>query len=238
MIKKIICSLLATFLLPVGMMAQESKGNVVVYRTDGQQITIPATEVERITFELTADENQLTAVDLGLSVKWANLNLDLANASKVADAPEAYGGFYGWADTTGELTISDVDYYPSTEVPDNISGTEYDICRAQLGVDWRLPTKEEAQELCDKCTFIETTINGIHGHKVVGANGNWIFLPWAGYRYGEKRFHDNQYGYYWTGTLNEKVSKFAYYLNVYSGRYAMANNIRYNGCSVRAVTEK
>lgn len=230
-------SLAILLLLPLGMKAQKT-GNLVVYRTDGQQMSIPVTEIERVTFELTAEEGALSAVDLGLSVKWANLNLDLSNESKVASAPEEFGGYYGWADVTGELTISDVDYYPSAEVPEMISGTEYDICRAQLGDDWRLPTKEECQELIDNCTFIETQINGINGHKVVGKTGNWIFLPWAGYRYGQNNFHDNQYGYYWTGTLNEKVSKFAYYLNVYSGRYAMANNIRYNGCSVRAVTTK
>ncbi len=38
-----------------------------------------------------------TAVDLGLSVRWADCNLG-------AEKPEDYGGLYGWADPTGECT--------------------------------------------------------------------------------------------------------------------------------------
>ncbi len=38
----------------------------------------------------------LEAVDLGLSVMWANCNLG-------AQSPEEYGGYFGWGDPTGEL---------------------------------------------------------------------------------------------------------------------------------------
>ena len=42
-----------------------------------------------------------TAVDLGLSVRWADCNLG-------AEKPEDYGGLYGWADPTGECTDTNV----------------------------------------------------------------------------------------------------------------------------------
>ena len=46
-----------------------------------------------------------TAVDLGLSVKWADHNV---GAKTISD----YGGLYGWADPTGKKTSANDDYYP------------------------------------------------------------------------------------------------------------------------------
>ena len=40
--------------------------------------------------------DNVEAVDLGLSVKWASCNLG-------ADAPNDYGGYFGWGDPTGQL---------------------------------------------------------------------------------------------------------------------------------------
>jgi len=40
-----------------------------------------------------------TAVDLGLSVRWADCNLG-------AEKPEDYGGLYGWADPTGDNPVN------------------------------------------------------------------------------------------------------------------------------------
>ena len=41
------------------------------------------------------------SIDLGLSVEWAATNLDTS-------APEDFGGYYGWADATGQETTMDV----------------------------------------------------------------------------------------------------------------------------------
>jgi hypothetical protein len=136
------------------------------------------------------------AVDLGLSVKWASCNVG-------ATTPEGYGGLYGWADPSGTKISTNSDDYPSANPPSEISGTEYDIARAKWGGKWRMPTKAEVQELSGKCTWTWTTQNGVDGMKVVGPNGNSIFLPAAGYRIGTDMYQVGTYGYYWSGTLNE-----------------------------------
>lgn len=56
-----------------------------------------------------------------------------------------------------------------------------------LSVDWEntsdksiiptLPTKEHIKELLDKCDWIPTSINNIDGYKIIGNNGNSIFIP-------------------------------------------------------------
>ncbi|MBR2618106.1 MAG: Ig-like domain-containing protein, partial [Paludibacteraceae bacterium] len=46
-----------------------------------------------------------------------------------------------------------------------------------------------------------TTQNGINGYKVVGPNGNSIFLPAAGYRNGTSIYEYGSYGRYWSSSL-------------------------------------
>ena len=78
-----------------------------------------------------------------------------------------------------------------------ISDANHDAATANWGNDWRMPTKEEAQELIDKCTWDFTGT----GYKVTGPNGNSIFLPAAGYRYGDNWVGNGNAGYYATGEI-------------------------------------
>ena len=61
----------------------------------------------------------------------------------------------------------------------------------------QLPTKEQWQELLQICTFEKTK----SGYKIIGRNGNSIFLPYAGYRDcdGASSTGDG-FGCYWTST--------------------------------------
>jgi hypothetical protein len=145
------------------------------------------------------------AIDLGLSVKWASCNVGAAT-------PEGYGGYYGWADPTGTKTSKNLSDYPSANPPSNICGTEYDMARAKWGGNWRLPTQAEMQELVNSCTWTWTTQNGVNGMKVTGTNGNSIFLPAAGYRFGTDMYYVGSSADYWSGTLNERYAT-AYYLD-------------------------
>ena len=54
--------------------------------------------------------SQGTAVDLGLSVKWADHNIG-------ATAPEGYGNYYGWGDPTGIVQTKAVSDYAVGEKP-------------------------------------------------------------------------------------------------------------------------
>ena len=39
------------------------------------------------------------------------------------------------------------------DIGDNIYGTKYDAATVNLGSDWKMPTKDEFQELLDNCTW-------------------------------------------------------------------------------------
>ena len=176
-------------------------------------------------------------VDLGLSVKWAGWNVG-------ASRPEEYGGYYAW----GELHEKS-DYYWDTYqywdqendecifIGNNISGTQYDVARVKWGGSWRMPTLAECQELIKKCTWTWTTYNGVKGQKVTGPNGNSIFLPAAGFRLGTSVDLQGSYGDYWSGTLYEGYSYYAYFLGFGSVSVRWNYYDRIYGHSVRPVSE-
>ena len=73
---------------------------------------------------------------------------------------------------------------------------EDDAATAKWGKNWRMPTKEEVEELINKCTWTFTRRNGYNGYKITGRNGNSIFLPTAP---GD----DERKGEYWSSTLSD-----------------------------------
>jgi len=183
------------------------------------------------------DANHVHAVDLGLSVKWACCNVG-------ASVPEGYGGYYAWGETEekSSYTWENYKYYNSStggynNIGSNISGTSYDVAHVKWGGGWRMPTLSEIQELCDKCSWQWTEVNGVKGQKVTGPNGNSIFLPAAGYRLGTEVSLRGSYGSYWSGTLDEYHSGIAYDLRFDSGGHGWGNYRRYHGHTVRPVTE-
>lgn len=95
-------------------------------------------------------------VDLGVSVLWASKNLDASNSYPMGNRYYTFGG----ANPTTPTMFSDM------------CGTALDHARDYLGEYWRLPTKEEAQELIEKCKWEKNNL----GYKVTGPNGNSIEL--------------------------------------------------------------
>ena len=78
-----------------------------------------------------------------------------------------------------------------------VADAQHDPATANWGAGWRMPTTKQIQELIDKCTWeFEGT-----GYRVTGPNGNSIFLPAAGYRYGGKVYGNGNAGYYATGEI-------------------------------------
>lgn len=57
----------------------------------------------------------------------------------------------------------------------------YDAASANWGTKWRMPTKQECEELVDKCKWIWSVQGGSNGYKIIGPNGNTIFLIASGY---------------------------------------------------------
>ncbi|MBR5603802.1 MAG: TIR domain-containing protein [Bacteroidales bacterium] len=183
-------------------------------------------------------------VDLGLpsGLKWATCNVG-------ANKPEEYGDYFAWGEHTPKLEYSEGTYEHITRgflginksyvSLGDISGKpQYDAARFNWGGSWRLPTKKELDELEENCTWTWTTQGGNKGYKVTGPNGNSIFLPSAGHRYGSSLYDGGYYGSYWSSTPFDDNYVSAYYLDfdngnedVYWGYY------RYIGLSVRPITE-
>lgn len=170
-------------------------------------------------------------VDLGLSVKWATCNVG-------AFFPSDYGDYYAW----GEISTKK-EYIGNNSVTYNkafgdIGGVpQYDVARADWGGSWRLPTESEFRELVEVCRWTWTIIDGVKGYHVVGPNGNAIFLPVAGYRYGASLGSAGAGGYYWSSTPHKSNTDGAYGLNFNSGNPGVDWYSRCGGRSVRPVSE-
>lgn len=204
-------------------------------------------QAQSITVHQTCGQNgqvvEVQAVDLGLSVKWANMNVG-------ATTPEGYGNYYAWGETSTKETYNWDTYFDTNdggntftkynnEGGKTVLDPEDDAAHVNWGGSWRMPTKAEWQELEDNCTWTWTTQNGINGYKVTsnkaGYTDKFIFLPAAGSRSEYDLDGVGSYGYYWSSSLSEDYSDYAWYLNFHSGGHDLHLSSRYYGQSVRPV---
>ncbi len=194
------------------------------------------------------DSKKHTAVDLGLSVKWATCNVG-------AFSPEEYGGYYAWGETEekeyydwstykyckgSSNTMTKYCTKSSYGTVDNktVLDLEDDVAHVKWGGSWRMPTIEEMAELLDNCSWTWTVQNGVNGYVVASkSNGNSIFLPAAGCRLGEGVSPGGSRSYYWSASLIEDCSFDACGLSFVSGDRFWSNYVRDHGYSVRPVTE-
>lgn len=135
------------------------------------------------------------AVDLGLSVKWADINI---GADKVGDPGYYFPWGYVTPGTTGRKDTYIYQYGKSTP-PDELPGNE-DAAVRHWGSPWRMPTNSEMLDLIEKCTWEEETIGSMKVFKV-SRNGKSIFLPFGGAAGETSIVSLNEKGYYWSSTL-------------------------------------
>ena len=100
-----------------------------------------------------------------------------------------------------------------------------------------MPTGEEMTELREKCKWEWTTQGGKKGYKVIGKNGNSIFLPAAGRRYESGLRNEGSFGYYWSSSLYSENSSIAWDTDFHSAAVYRSISSRSFGFSVRPVTE-
>ena len=107
----------------------------------------------------------------------------------------------------------------------------------KLGDGARMPTKEDWEELLDKTTAEWTTLNGVNGRKFTAANGNSLFLPAAGFRWGSELRSAGSFGNYWSSSLYYADYPYvAWYFDFYwVDQYMDRGRDRYYGKSVRPV---
>ena len=184
--------------------------------------------------------------DLGLSVKWATYDI---GAEKI----EEDGLLFRWGETTGVETdysdyydwdwsnykwcyggqwslakyCTDESYGYYYDFIDNITTLEAEDDAASVlwGDEWRMPTKEEFQELIDKCswTYVDILTPArdyvlLSAYKVESDNGNFIFLGCNDY---------------WSSSLYEEIPYQAYCFYSTNGR----KRDRCERCLIRAVRE-
>lgn len=180
-------------------------------------------------------------IDLGLSVKWASCNLG-------ASQPEDFGDCYAWGETTTKSyfawkTYEFGTYSSGMAVYNEEDKTielkpEHDAATVVLGEGCRIPTREDFQELKNKCKWQYTSVKGVNGYKVVGPNGNSIFLPIYGYYINDSLAYTKDIvGEYWTSTRSSKESHCAYFFRVTADEYEISVFNRCHGRSVRAVCD-
>lgn len=164
-------------------------------------------------------------VDLGLpsGVKWATCNVGASN-------PGDCGDYYTWGATVAKP--ENISYSRSSgDISGNLS---YDAAAASWGGNWRLPTRSEFQELLDCCTWTWANQDGNDGYKIIGPNGNSIFLPAAGFFLSDLKRKGDVCNY-WSST---PIGGDAY--SLYCGHSAndiknMNRGNRIVGCCVRPV---
>lgn len=184
---------------------QKDDGIMYVCQKDGNEIRYKLADIDSIAFKNPKTQairyEDLMAVDLGLSVKWASKNVGAEN-------PERSGGYYAWGETQ-EKTCYDENSYEHQlktfylDIGTDISGTEYDVAHTTMGGNWRMPTIKEYNELINKCSWTWTTRNGIAGYKVTGKNGNFIFLPATGIKEAYSTYFTGRSGFYWSSSYDK-----------------------------------
>lgn len=178
-------------------------------------------------------------IDLGLSVKWSSCNL-------CADSPEQSGGFFAWGETSQKTEYGGANYSLWVDVNSDgcmdaeevgldfdISGTNYDAAHVILGGEWRMPTRDEVNELCYECKWSWGTKNSVAGMYVTGPNGNSIFLPFAG-NYVSTSHFTGDFALYWSSTPCDWG---AFCMDVSLTRHTWLQRSYYEGLPIRPVKD-
>lgn len=167
------------------------------------------------------DKNHPHAIDLGLpsGTKWACCNVE-------ASAPEEYGGYYAWGETETKsvyapetyqyyLGRDSVSHYPIYEyIGDDIAGTEYDVAYKKCGVTWRMPSKEQIEELQDNCISDRFGLNNVRGALIFGTNGAKLFFPRSGFYSNSTQHAVDLMGVFWSSSHRQDHSRQAFYILV------------------------
>ena len=188
-------------------------------------------------------------IDLGLSVKWASMNVG-------ADVPSDAGCYFAWGETVelegsswssyrhAEGSIVSLTKYNTDSTYGTVDGKTVlenidDAAYSWWGSDWRMPTVDEFRELCNNCDWVWTMQDGINGYLVKSkVNENSIFLPVTKFN------QDNivvERGAYWTSSLYPPYVACAYMIYFNSKSYIPDDDdwaMRIDCLPVRPVSDK
>lgn len=172
------------------------------------------------------NENGYEYVDLGLpsGTKWAKYNIGV-DSENLQKAEDYYGAYYVWShikyvdneNYDSYLWIMD-DMEPNPDEGYSYAGNEkYDAATYNWGEDWDTPTKEQMDELYNKCTWTKVEdfngVTGLNGIKftstIEGYTDKYIFLPAAGYY---------ELGTTYSNGVKKAGERIYYFSSTYGGR--------------------
>ncbi|MBP3353854.1 MAG: DUF1566 domain-containing protein [Bacteroidales bacterium] len=200
-----------------------------IYKDGKILYCLSTSEIDSIKFEKNP-YNGHEYVDLGLSVKWATCNVG-------ASSPEDTGYYFAWGETSPKSTYdwSTYKYCNGTNktltkyCTDSYYGTvdnkteldlSDDAAHVNWGGNWRMPTHKEFLELIENCSYEVLTILGDPFIKVIGPNGNFIFMP--------------DIADYWTTSGSGGDGAYAFYYHFRGGMQTTGSG-RNNGYYIRPV---
>ena len=196
---------------------------------------------------------QYEYVDLGLpsGLKWAKCNV---GAEKETDS----GDYFMWGSTkpnakttcnwaknpfNNNSSIYNEEYFNAhksewLDDKDNLK-PEFDAATQIMGGNWRMPTRDEIQELLDNTDNERNTINGVNGWKFTSKTdtSKYIFIPAAGDCYRGLVYDVGSDGDVWSSSLYTSCSYYAWDLYFISNDCRMYSSNRSYGRSVRGVMD-
>ena len=179
------------------------------------------------------------AVNLGISVKWAACNVG-------AESPSDYDNHNAWGETESKEWYNWLLYFDSVQRNNHYykkynvghkdqHDLEDAVAHVQMVKNWRMPTKDEFDELLSRCTWIWSKYEGHRGDFVVGSTGNAIFLPAGGHYEGYRLYDEWMLWSLLVELVCENSPDSAYYLSISSGIFHRYASSRAQGKSVHAV---
>ena len=182
-------------------------------------------------------------VDLGLpsGALWATCNVG-------ATSPEQAGLYFAFGETTGftaeqvenEIRKFDSASYTAPSISGNLT-LEQDAAHFYMGGQWRMPTKDEYQELIDNCNVVWTADyngTGVAGRVFTSKiNGNSVFFPAAGRCGGSSVGGVGWYGYFWSASWGSPSNAWRMHFDS-RGQGVYYYYGRFCGLSVRGVCKR
>ena len=143
-------------------------------------------------------------VDLGLpsGTLWAISNVG-------ADRPEDFGDYFAWGETKPKdvYTFNNYRFAGISGTYNRILETEMlpsdDVANVNWGSGWRMTTKAQWVELCENTVGEFSIQNGVKGWLFKANNGNSLFLPAAGVKWGDQPDYSGHLGHYWSCSLDQ-----------------------------------
>lgn len=185
-------------------------------------------------------------IDLGLPSKnlWAVWNIG-------AKSKEQIGSYFAWGETSSkpQANYNKKDYKWSGMEDDSLKALSvidendnliwnHDAATEQWGSMWKMPTKEDFQELIDNCYVSNVTINGVYGYKFISKiNGMTLFFPAGGCMSSTSPL-GTSVAYYWTSSYYNDSDSYNLHIYIISYDWISATvytEYRHYGLPVRAI---